>query len=114
MVELDTGLIQGYSTCLFVYVEPNRGKRKYFLRQLAQKIKQIRRPLLCIGDWTCIQSKEDKIGGQHIPIWKLKEANIILNEGNLIDLGYTRPPFTWFKKYHNNNNNGNTTVEERL
>lgn len=37
-------------------------KRKYFFRHLVQKIKAIRGPLACLGDWNYIWNRAHKIG----------------------------------------------------
>lgn len=86
-----------------------KNKRKYFIGQLIQKIKEIRGLLVCLGDWNCLWNRANKLGGQHIPSWELKETNNILDECRLADLRYEDPPFTWIKKLGENN-----YVKERL
>jgi len=61
------GMKQGKWTCMVLYGKPDRRFKRYFIRQLINKIKEIRGPLIYIGDWNCIWNKNDKIGGQFIP-----------------------------------------------
>lgn len=94
---------------MLIYGESDKRKRKYFIRQLIQNIKEIRGPLVCLGDWNNIWNKVDKIGWQLISPWNLREANNILYEGRLVDLGFEGRPFAWIKKLGENN-----YVKERL
>lgn len=79
------------------------------MKQLIQKIKEIRSPLVYLSDRNCIWNINDKLGEQHIPNWKLKEAKNILEDCRLMDIGFEGPPFTWVKIISENN-----YVKERL
>lgn len=73
-----------------------------FNEELLVKIKSIHNPLICIGDWNCLWFKEDKRGGERIPLINLDRARNILDEGNLIDLGHSGLHFTWINRISDN------------
>lgn len=52
-------------------------------------------PWLTFGDFNDITSANEKFGGKKVNLKCMHDFNCLINDCNLIDLGFTRPRFTW-------------------
>jgi hypothetical protein len=52
-------------------------------------------PLCCIGDFNVISTLADKFGGSNVLNSNNKSFRSLMQEANLVDLGYKGPAYTW-------------------
>lgn len=78
-----------------IYGRPMFSDRKVFWNRLEQISSFINLPWLIMGDFNEIAIPNEKFGGRPPNRTKLETFNNFLHKAKLINLGYSRPKYTW-------------------
>ena len=78
-----------------VYASPRIMERKILWSNLSEMAKLHNLPWLLLGDFNETLYGIDKLGGRQVNLNRAIEFKDCLDSCNLIDLGFSRPKFTW-------------------
>jgi len=84
-----------------IYGAPETHLRLVFWDLIRGLYRQCSLPWLCGGDFNEILKSHEKSGGRLRPQGQIDQFREVLDECNLIDLGYSGNKFTWSKSYPN-------------
>ena len=78
-----------------IYASPRLVERKILWSNLAKVAQLHNLPWLMLGDFNEVLSGEDKFGGRRVNLNRALDFKDCLDACNLLDLGFSRPKFTW-------------------
>ena len=84
-----------------IYGAPETQLRSDFWDLIRGLYRQCSLPWLCGGDFNEILKSPEKSGGQLRPYGQMDQFREVLDECNLLDLGYSENKFTWSRSYLN-------------
>ncbi|KAK9287687.1 hypothetical protein L1049_016125 [Liquidambar formosana] len=92
-----------------VYGPPYWQTKLAFLDQLDVLANSFVGPLLCLGDFNCILSQDDKYGGRPFVGSSSGGLGALMDSNGLVDMGFSGNPYTWTNKRSNS-----AHIKERL
>ena len=82
------------------YGEPNTYYREEVWSMLRMLRSKLHLPWCCMGDFNEILQSEEKRGGRIRPHVQMQAFRDVLDVCGFVDLGFTRPEFTWHSRRH--------------
>lgn len=93
----------------WLYGNPHINKKQAFWRSMYSRFSQQSIPWLCLGDFNEILWPQEKWGGNIPENWRMNLFHSFISNGQLRDLHFQGPAFTWFALKH-----GRVNIKERL
>lgn len=93
----------------WLYGNPHINEKQAFWRSMYSRFPHQTILWLCLGDFNEISWHREKWGGLAPDIWRLNLFQSFISNGQLRDLNFQGPAFTWFALKH-----GRVYIKERL